>query len=101
MAKNKRNYIETVEELNAFFTVPNAKFAKDILNQREVTYYEQGDQYYIFSYSAESFANMFNTNTRRPMREGILSSNEGDGLGVIQAIVNTLVQKPKNPAQIL
>jgi len=101
VAQNKRNYVETIEELNAFFTVPNAKFAKDILNQKEVTYYEEGDQYYIFGYSAESFANMFNTNTRRPMNEGFVSPYEEDSLDVIRATVNTIIQKPKNFGETL
>jgi len=101
VAQNKRNYIETIQELNAFFTVPSAKFAKGILNQKEVMYYEREDQYYIFGYSAESFANMFNVNTRRPMKDGFLSPNEEEGLSVIQAIVNTLIRKPKKFGEVL
>ncbi|MFH1552971.1 MAG: hypothetical protein ABID83_04970 [Candidatus Omnitrophota bacterium] len=101
VAQNKRNYVETIEELNAFFTVPNAKFAQDTLNQKKITYYEQENMYYIFGYAAESFANMFNTNTKRPMTDGFLSPNEADGLSVIQAIVNTLVQKPKKFGETL
>lgn len=101
VAQNKRNYIETIQELNAFFTVPSAKFAKDILNQKEVMYYEQENQYYIFGYSAESFANMFNVNTRRPMKDGFLSPNEEEGLSVIQAILNSLIKKPIKFGEIL
>lgn len=101
VAQNKRNYIETIQELNAFFTVKSAKFAKDILNQKQVMYYEREDQYYIFGYSAESFANMFNVNTRRPMKDGFLSPNEDEGLSVIQAIVNSLIKKPKKFGAIL
>ena len=96
VAQNKNNYVETIQELNAFFTVPNAKFAKDILNQNEVTYYENESKFYIFGYSSESFANMFNVNTRRPMSKGFLSPNEDVGLSVIQATANSLIQKPKN-----
>ncbi len=101
VAQNKHNYIETIQELNAFFTVPSAKFAKDILNQKQVMYYEWENQYYIFGYSAESFANMFNVNTRRPMKDGFLSPNEDEGLSVIQAIVNSLIKKPKKFGAIL
>ena len=101
VAQNKYNYIQTIQELNAFFTVPNTKFAKDILNRKEVTYHERQNQYYIIGYSAESFANVFNANTRRPMTEGFLSPNEGEGLSVIQAIVNTLIRKPKKFGEVL
>ncbi|MFH1491300.1 MAG: hypothetical protein ABII06_20525 [Pseudomonadota bacterium] len=101
MAQNKRTYVQTVQDLNAFFTVPNAKFARDILTQRDINFYEQDDKYYIFGYSAESFANMFNANTRRPMKDGFISPVEDEGLSVIKAIVNTMLQKPKNFAETL
>jgi len=101
VAQDKRKQIETIRDLNAFFTVPNVKFAEQILDQREVTYYERENEYYITSYSAEVFANMFNVNTRRPMQKGFLSPNEEEGLSVIRAIVNTLIQKPKKFGEIL
>ena len=78
VAQNKRNYVNLVQELNAFFTVPSAKFAREILNQKDVKFYEWEDQYYIFGYSAESFANMFNVNTRRSMKDGFLSPKEDE-----------------------
>ena len=101
VGQSKHNYVETIQELNAFFTVPNAKFAENILRQKEITYYEQGNQYYIFGYAAESFANMFNTNTKRPMTDGFLAPHEDDGLNVIQAIVNTLIPKPQHFGETL
>ena len=100
-AQNKRNYVHSVQDLNAFFTVPNAKFAKDILSQKKIKFYEDASEYYIFGYSAQSFANMFNVNTRRPMKDGFLSPKEDVGLGVITAIVNSLVHEPKYPGEIL
>lgn len=101
VAQNRRNHVHTIQELNAFFTLPNARFARDIFNQKDVMYYEHESQYYIIGYSAQSFANMFNVNTRRSMKEGFLSPKEDDGLSVIKAIVNSLIQKPKNFGEIL
>jgi hypothetical protein len=100
-AQSKHNYVYSVQDLNAFFTVPNAKFAKNILSQKEIKYYENEHQYYIIGDSAQSFANMFNVNTRRPMEDGFLSPREDVGLKVIEAIVHSLVQKPKNAGEIL
>ncbi len=96
ISQNKRNYIDSKKELNAFFTIPKSKFAKNILKRNDVLYYEQDDFFYIFGYSAEHFANMFNTNTRRSIKKGILSAEEKDGLPVIQAIILSLLKKPKN-----
>jgi hypothetical protein len=100
-AQNKHNYVYSVQDLNAFFTVPNAKFAKNILSQKEIKYYENHQQYYIIGDSAQNFANMFNVNTRRPMEDGFLSPKEDVGLKVIEAIVSSLVQEPKNFGEIL
>ena len=101
VAQNKRNYVHSVQDLNAFFTVPNEKFAKDILSQKKIKFYENVHEYYIIGSSAQSFANMFNMNTRRPMKDGFLSQKEHVGLSVIEAIVNSLVQKPKNFGEVL
>lgn len=100
-AQNNRNYVNAIQDLNAFFTVPNAKFAKNILSQKEIKFYENAHEYYIIGYSAQSFANMFNVNTRRPMKDGFLSPKEDVGLSVITAIVDSLVHEPKNPGEIL
>jgi len=100
-AQNRHNYVYSVQDLNAFFTVPNAKFAKNILSQKEIKYYENDREYYIIGDSAQNFANMFNVNTRRPMQDGFLSPREGVGLRVIEAIVSSLVQEPKNYGEIL
>ena len=100
-AQNKLNYVYSVQDLNAFFTVPNAKFAKEILSQKKIKFYENAHEYYIIGSSAQSFANMFNVNTRRPMQDGFLSPKEEVGLSVITAIVDSLVHKPKNPGEIL
>ena len=100
-AQNRHNYVYSVQDLNAFFTVPNAKFAKNILSQKEIKYYENDHEYYIIGDSAQNFANMFNVNTRRPMQDGFLSPKEGVGLRVIEAIVTSLVQEPKNSGEIL
>ena len=69
MAQNKGKNIYTTKQLNAFFTIPYSKFTKKILVDNEVTFFEKGDMFYILGYSAENFANMFNTNTRRTMEK--------------------------------
>ncbi|MBF0318034.1 MAG: hypothetical protein HQL04_07645 [Nitrospirae bacterium] len=96
MAQNKGTDLHIAKQLNAFFPVVQSKFTKKILTQNNVLFFEKNKLYYILGYSAESFANMFNENTRRPMEKGLLSSREDDGITIIQAIINTLVKKPKN-----
>ena len=101
MAQNKGKNIHTVKQLNAFFTIPYSTFTKKILVENEVTFFEKNDMFYILGFSAENFANMFNTNTRRTMEKGLLSSREDEGINVIQAIISTLIKKPKNNGEVI
>ena len=101
VAQNKRADIRLTRELNAFFTVPVSKFSRQILNQKEINFYELEDQFYVIGYSSQNFANMFNMNTRRPMYQGVLSSIENEGIKIIQAILKTLMEKPKQFGETL
>lgn len=101
MAQNKGKNIHTVKQLNAFFTIPYSKFTKKILVENEVTFFEKNDMFYILGYSAENFANMFNTNTRRTMEKGLLSAREDEGITVLQAIISTLIKPPKNTGEVI
>ncbi|MBF0467391.1 MAG: hypothetical protein HQK61_00660 [Desulfamplus sp.] len=101
VAQNERRYIKTTNQLNAFFTIPHSKFAKDILVKNDVFFFEQDGMYYIVGYSAENFANMFDTDTRRSIKQGLLCSDEKEGITVIQAIILSLIQKPKRFGEVL
>lgn len=101
MAQNKGKNIYTVKQLNAFFTIPYSKFTKKILLENEVTFFEKNEMFYILGYSAESFANMFNTDTRRTMEKGVLSAREDEGITVLCAIIRTLIKKPKNQGEVI
>jgi hypothetical protein len=100
-AQNRAAHIDVVKQLNAFFMVPKSKFAENILSNNEVLYYESDGQFYIFGYSAETFANMFSTDTRRPMKDGLLYPREPEALRVIRSVTGTLLEKPKNFGEVL
>lgn len=94
-AQNRRDHLHMADQLNAFFTVPVSKFSRKILQSHDIAFFELGNFFYIIGYSADSFANMFNTSTRRPIQGGLLSPSEREGVKVVQALVSTLLQKPK------
>ncbi len=91
VAQDGKSRVSYNKQLNAFFTVPNSKFARTILNKNDLIYFEQENQFIIIGYAAEDFANMFNTVTRRSMQNGILCSGENDGLAVIRTIIRSLI----------
>lgn len=101
VAQNKGTHIDAVKQLNAFFTVPKSKFAEGILSNNEVMFYESEGLFYIFGYSADSFAHMFNTNTKRPMKKGFLSADEKESTRIIEAITSSVIEKPKNFGETL
>ena len=47
MAQNAGRHINTVNQLNAFFTIPYSKFTKKILVENDITFYAKDDQFYI------------------------------------------------------
>ncbi len=96
MAQNAGRHVTTVNQLNAFFTIPYSKFTKKILVENDITFFEKNNQFYILGYSAENFANMFNTNTRRTMRRGLLSNKEDEGITVLQSLIRTLLAPVTN-----
>lgn len=100
-AQNRGSSIQSLKQLNAFFTVPKSNFAQELLSKKRVMYFEAEGQFYIYGNSAESFANMFHADTRRPMEKGILNVHEEDGTRVMQAVIGTLVGKPKKFGETL
>ncbi|MDH5299142.1 MAG: hypothetical protein OEV91_09000, partial [Desulfobulbaceae bacterium] len=72
-----------------------------ILRENEIRFFEKNDQFYILGYSAQNFANMFNTNTRRTMEKGLLSAKEDEGINVLQALINTLITKARRNGEVI
>jgi hypothetical protein len=101
MAQNKGKQIQTVKQLNAFFTIPYSKFTKKILVENDITFYEKDDLFYILGFSAENFARMFNANTRRTMEQGLLSAHEDEGITVLKSIINTLIKGSPGKNEII
>jgi hypothetical protein len=101
MAQNKGSNIHMTKQLNAFFTIPKSKFTKQILEKNAIKFLDYRGRYYIIGYAAENFANLFNTNTKRTMQRGLLSPREDEGITLVQAIIGTLIQKPKKFGEVL
>jgi nucleoid DNA-binding protein len=96
LASGSADHVKTSAELNAFVTVPYSKFTENILKQNNVSYQVNGSQsIQIYGNDTDRFANFFNAEARRPMRDGMLNPNEEYSLPVMQAIVQQLLKKTK------
>jgi nucleoid DNA-binding protein len=97
LASGTADHIKAKAELNAFITVPYSKFTESILKQNKVNYQMNGGQsLQVYGSEAARFANVFNTEVRRPMMAGTLNPTEEYSLSVMQAIIQQLVRKTKN-----
>ena len=97
LASGSADHIKAKAELNAFITVPYSKFTESILKQNKVNYQMNGGQsLQVYGNEAARFANVFNTEVRRPMMAGTLNPAEEYSLSVMQAIIQQLVRKSKN-----
>jgi hypothetical protein len=100
-ARQKNRNIETGSQLNAFIPVPWSRFTENILGQNQIAYYRDNGELVIYGTATEKFANMFNTNVRRPMADGLLNAKEKLALPVLEAILQTLIPKARVQGEIL
>jgi nucleoid DNA-binding protein len=97
LASGSTEHVKSKAELNAFITIPYSKFTENILKQNKVTYQlNGGTSLQIYGNEAARFANVFNTEVRRPMMEGTLNPSEEYSLPVMLAIIQQLVKKTKS-----
>jgi hypothetical protein len=97
LATGAPDRVKSRAELNAFITVPFSRFTESILKQNKVSYQLNGGvRLQVYGNEAERFANVFNTEVRRPMLNGTLNPTEEYSLSVMQAIIQQLVKKTKN-----
>jgi nucleoid DNA-binding protein len=97
LASGAPDRVKAKAELNAFIAVPYSKFTENILKQNKVSYQlNGGSTLQVYGNEAARFANVFNTEVRRPMNGGTLNPAEEYSMSVMQAIIQQLVRKTKN-----
>jgi len=94
LASGAADRVKAKAELNAFIAVPYSKFTENILKQNKVSYQlNGGTTLQVYGNEAARFANVFNTEVRRPMNGGTLNPAEEYSMSVMQAIIQQLVRK--------
>jgi actin-like ATPase involved in cell morphogenesis len=94
--------VQCGSQLNAFIPVPYSPVTeRTIQQQSDIHYYRDGEELVIFGSATERFANMFNAEARRPMADGLLNPKEKQAWPVLEAIVQSLVPKPRSSNEVL
>lgn len=89
------------EQLNAFLVVPYLPSTKAILEQRGIFYYQEGDELVVYGNQTEDFANMLDSEARRPMADGLLNPREQYALPVLQTIIGKVVRRARSSGDVL
>jgi hypothetical protein len=75
--------------------------AQQMLSRSDVLNIRKDDKVYVVGDDALEFANIFNEETRRPMQQGILSSDEQSAIPMIKLITEQVVDEPAEPGEKL
>ena len=81
---------------DCFFDIEHSDFIEEILKKSNVRYALKGDRIYIVGEEAMKFANVFGKNTRRPLRNGVISPEEEESLPVIELLIKDILGSPRS-----
>jgi hypothetical protein len=84
---------------NAFLDVRDDAFARKMLKYG-IDYLVRGERGYVIGDPAFEFANIFEKSIRRPMKDGMLSSDEPDAILVVTHLVEGLLGPPQAVGEI-
>lgn len=96
-AVKKNDHIEYASHRNAFISVEYSSFTKRILNQNQIKHHQIGNSLIVYGDGAETFADMLNSETRRPMCKGLLNPNESHSVEIIKKALDDLIDSTDVP----
>jgi hypothetical protein len=82
------------QQRNTFVEIEYSDIAERMLARSDVLHIKKDNHVYIVGEDALNFANIFNTETRRPMSQGILSRKEKSAIPMLQLIIERLLGPP-------
>lgn len=93
-ARRKDDRVVFTQQRNTFVEIEYSDIAERMLARSDVLHIKKDGHVYIVGEDALNFANIFNTETRRPMTQGILSRKEKSAIPMLQLIIERLLGKP-------
>jgi hypothetical protein len=93
--QNEKGEVEIRLKRNVFLDVEITAYTKQMLTRLNVPYVVQGKKMYVLGEHAFELANVLNRNTRRPMKDGLISPKEQDALPVMKALIGSILGEPR------
>ncbi|PCJ61903.1 MAG: hypothetical protein COA79_06305 [Planctomycetota bacterium] len=86
---------------NAFLDIQVDDYTRNMLTKLNVPFINQNNRFYVIGETAFELANVFNRTTKRPMKDGVISSSEQDALAMEKILVESIVGKPVVPNELV
>ncbi len=93
--QNVQGEVELRLARNAFIDVETTAYTKSMLTRLNVPYFMQGSRMYVLGEQAFELANVLNRNTRRPMKDGLISPKETDALPIMKLLIGSILGEPR------
>lgn len=100
-ARQEQNDTVFVQQRNSFVEIEYSDMADQMLSRSEILHIQKDDKVYVVGDDALNFANIFDNETRRPMQDGILSSDESSAIPMMKLITEQVVGEPERPNERL
>jgi hypothetical protein len=78
-------------ELNAFVTLPLTNLTRSALDKEHVPHTVIGQEIVVYGKESEKMADLFRTETRRPMSRGFINPNEPQSLAVLREVLAAML----------
>lgn len=85
---------------NAFIDIDSDDFTRNMLTKLNVQYVVLSNRMIVIGDPAFELANIFNRETRRPMKHGLISPDERDALPIVKMLIESLLGAPQAEGEI-
>ena len=99
-AQKESSQIAFRTQRNAFFDIDYSEFTRGILEKGDIKYVLSKDKIYVVGDDAIKFANVFGRNTRRPLRDGVISPEEKEALPIVELIIKSVLGSPSEKNEL-
>ncbi|MBU2635128.1 cell division FtsA domain-containing protein [Patescibacteria group bacterium] len=99
-ARKESSQVAFRTQRNAFFDIDYSEFTRGILEKSDVKYILSKDKIYVVGDDAIKFANVFGKNTRRPLKDGVISPEEKEALPMVELIIKSVLGSPSEKNEV-
>ncbi|MEE2886912.1 MAG: hypothetical protein VX951_05725 [Planctomycetota bacterium] len=97
--QNDEEGITVTMERNAFLEIGNDVYSKSMLTKLTVPYVMHNGELVVLGESAFELANVFDRETRRPMKDGLISPAEVHAMPMLQLIISKVLGEPREQGE--